>query len=133
MILNRYIKIVVIFIISFFLITPNVLAGSSSQTIKKFFDDADSFVTDDVDSSVHVPIKEASIKNLSKVLSGILTVIGVVIALIMIAILGINFMVQSVEEKAKIKEALTPFVIGAFVTFGAFGIWKMAISLLSGI
>ena len=59
--------------------------------------------------------------------------IGVFVAFIMIAIMGIKFMMQSTEEKAQIKESLMPFLIGLIVTFGAFSIWKIAISILSKI
>ena len=38
-------------------------------------------------------------------------------------------MLGSMEEKAQIKEALIPFVIGCIVAFGAFGIWKIFITI----
>ena len=34
-------------------------------------------------------------------------------------------MLGSIEEKAQVKEALIPFIIGCIVVFGAFGIWKI--------
>ena len=42
-------------------------------------------------------------------------------------------MVGSVEEQAKIKETLIPYVIGCVIIFGAFGIWKLLVTLLSSI
>ena len=39
--------------------------------------------------------------------------------------------VAIVEEKAKIKEALLPYFVGCVVVFGAFGIWKLAVTILS--
>lgn len=42
-------------------------------------------------------------------------------------IIGIQFMVASAEDKAKVKEALVPYVIGCAVIFGAFSIWKVAV------
>ena len=38
-------------------------------------------------------------------------------------------MLGSIEEKANIKESLIPFVIGCIVVFGAFGIWRIFVSL----
>ncbi|OKZ74602.1 MAG: hypothetical protein BHW00_04410 [Clostridium sp. 26_22] len=55
----------------------------------------------------------------------ILLVIGICVAIITISILGIKFMIGSIEEKAQVKEALVPFIIGCIVVFGAFGIWKI--------
>ena len=43
--------------------------------------------------------------------------------------MGIKFMIGSVEEKAEIKAALVPFVIGCIVVFGAFGIWKIVVTI----
>lgn len=44
-------------------------------------------------------------------------------------IIGIQFMVASAEDKAKVKEALIPYVIGCAVIFGAFTIWSIAVNL----
>lgn len=54
---------------------------------------------------------------------------GIVIAVIIGAFLGIKFMTEGVEGKAKIKEALIPFCIGCVVIFGGFGIWKVAMHI----
>lgn len=56
---------------------------------------------------------------------------GLAIAVIVGVFLGIKFMTESVEGKAKIKEALIPFVLGCVVIFGAFSIWKVAMNLFS--
>ena len=37
----------------------------------------------------------------------------------------------SVEEQTKAKEALIPYVVGCFVIFGAFGIWKLAVTIFA--
>ena len=55
--------------------------------------------------------------------------IGVALSVIVAGILGIKFMIGSVEEQAKIKETLVPYALGCIVVFGAFGIWKIAINL----
>ena len=52
-------------------------------------------------------------------------------AVIIGMVIGIQFMTASVEEKAKIKESLVPYVVGCVVVFGAFGIWKLAVTVLS--
>ena len=47
--------------------------------------------------------------------------------------LGVKFMVSTAEDKAKVKEALIPYIAGCVVIFSAFIIWKFAILLLNGI
>ena len=42
-------------------------------------------------------------------------------------------MFTSVEEKANVLETMIPYLIGCVVTFGAFGIWKIAITIMQGI
>lgn len=58
---------------------------------------------------------------------------GVAIAVIVGAYLGVKFMTEGVEGKAKIKEALIPFVIGCMIIFGGFSIWKIAMNLFRDI
>lgn len=45
-------------------------------------------------------------------------------------IIGIQFMVASAEDKAKVKEALVPYVIGCVVIFGAFTIWSVVVNIM---
>ena len=80
-----------------------------------------------------VSINKSELKNTSDLVYNVLLVIGMCIAVIISGILGINFMIGSVEEKAQIKDALVPFIIGCIVVFGAFGFWKIAVDFLSDI
>ncbi len=77
-------------------------------------------------------INHAELESSVKQLYNILLSIGVALSVIVGAILGIKFMMGSVEEQAKIKEMLAPYVIGCVVTFGAFGIWSIVIDLGQG-
>lgn len=67
------------------------------------------------------PMDNNSSNRIETATSKILTVIsnvGMAVAVIMLAILGIKYMLGSVEEKAEYKEGLIPYVIGAFILFG---------------
>lgn len=61
----------------------------------------------------------------------ILVALGVVAAVIVGAILGIQIMWGSIEQQTKAKEALLPYTISIVVIFGAFGIWKLCVSIFS--
>ena len=76
-------------------------------------------------------LKEEDIKTISDDIYTILITIAAVIAVIVGGVLGIQFLLASAEEKAKIKEALIPYIVGCMVAFGAFGIWKMVTSIFS--
>lgn len=58
--------------------------------------------------------------------------LGIVIAIFVGSVLGIQFITTGAEGQAKVKEKLIPFVVGAFVVFGAFGIWRITYNVLNG-
>lgn len=73
------------------------------------------------------------LKNASSNIYNILFAIAVVVAVVVGAIIGIKLMMASAEDKASVKEALVPYVVGCIVVFGAFGIWKLIVTLGQGI
>lgn len=52
----------------------------------------------------------------------IISTIGVVISVVMLIVIGIKYMMGSVNEKAEYKKTLLPYVIGAAIVFAASGI-----------
>ena len=49
----------------------------------------------------------------------ILTTIGIIVSVATLVIIGIKYMMGSVEEKAEYKKSLLPYVIGAGLVFAA--------------
>ncbi len=49
----------------------------------------------------------------------VITTIGSVISVIVIIVIGLKYMIGSVEEKAEYKKTLMPFLIGALFVFAA--------------
>lgn len=72
---------------------------------------------------------EQNLKDMTGQLYNILFGIGIGLSVIIGAILGIKYMTGTIEEQAKIKETLIPYIIGCIVAFGAFGIWKVIITI----
>ena len=58
----------------------------------------------------------------------VLTVIGTVISVIVLIILGLKYMMGSVEERAEYKKTMMPYVIGAALVFAASAIAGMIYS-----
>jgi type IV secretory pathway VirB2 component (pilin) len=52
----------------------------------------------------------------NKILSVVRT-IGILISVITLAVIGIKYMVGSVEEKAEYKKTMIPYLIGVFLIF----------------
>lgn len=93
-------------------------------------DQADSFLNSGSDN---ITADKDKIKAISSDIYNILLYIGIAASVIVGAILGIQFMMASAEDKAKVKEALIPYIIGCFVIFGAFGIWRVAILIFTAL
>ena len=60
-----------------------------------------------------------NLKNTGNKTITILSVIGSFISVIVLIILGIKYMLGSVEEKAEYKKTLMPYIIGATFVFAA--------------
>lgn len=100
-----------------------VQAESYSDVIKS----GDNFLSSGKKSNTIVD--ESKLKDTSEIIYNVLFIFGMGIAVVISGILGIKFMIGSAEEKAEIKDALIPFVIGCIVVFGAFGIWKIFVTI----
>ena len=108
------------------LIITTVFYISKTYAISNIINDGNSFIraSDNEDD----PIKEEELKPISSKIYNILLGIGIVVAVLVGAFLGIQFLYAGAEGKAKIMEALVPYVVGCVVVFGAFTIWEFAIN-----
>lgn len=64
---------------------------------------------------------------------GIITTVGVVVAVVILLVLGIKYMMGSASEKAEYKKTMMPYLVGAILIFGASAITKVVVALGSGI
>ncbi len=55
--------------------------------------------------------------------------IAAVVAVVIVAILGIKYMLGSVEEKAEYKKSFVPLIVGVIVVFAAVQIATMIVSI----
>lgn len=93
-------------------------------------DDAGGFINS---ANEDMQVDQAKLKSASDSIYNIVTSIGMVASVIVGIILGMKFMMESAEDKAKVKEGLMPYIVGCVVVFGAFGIWKIVINTFNGI
>lgn len=118
--------IIIIVVINMMFFNINIVQADTSgvgQVIKG----GDDFL--EVGKSEEGLIDEGKLQDTSKTIYNILLLIGICVAVVISAILGLQFIIGSAEEKAKISESLIPFVIGCMVVFGAFGIWAIFINI----
>ncbi len=58
----------------------------------------------------------------------LVTNVAMILAVVVIAILGVKYMMGSAEEKAEYKKTLIPYFIGAVLVFGAGAIGSMVVN-----
>lgn len=58
------------------------------------------------------------IKEMTGKILGALQIVGSVVAVIVLAIIGIKYMFSSIEEKAKYKETMIPYIVGCVMLLG---------------
>lgn len=57
------------------------------------------------------------VKDMGNVIIGTIQIIGTILSVIVLVVLGIKYMVGSVEEKASYKKSMMPYVLGAVMVF----------------
>ena len=74
-------------------------------------------------------VDDTGVKQWIASIMNIVAIVGSGIAVIALIILGIKYMMGSVEEKAEYKKTLMPYLIGALMVFGA----SVIVGALSGV
>lgn len=131
-------KIIILMIIAQFIIfIPTANALSWDEIIQqgdKFINDGKLNQFELNEDGTPVPIlNQELLQQKIEPVYNILLALGVAISVGAGAVMGIKFMAGSVEEQAKIKEMLIPYIIGCIVVFGGFGIWKIVMNLAGDI
>ena len=113
--MNTKIKKIMITLISIILIF-SLPTYSKAMTFDSIFGSAQDFISQGSGSSSQ-GIDEGELKNISDTVSGVLLTVAVAVTFISIGAMGITFAVQTVEDKAKVKESMVPWLIGVLVSF----------------
>lgn len=64
-------------------------------------------------------------------IAGVIQIIGTILSIGSLIIIGIRYVVASVEEKAEYKERMLPYVIGCVLLFGASNIVNILYKMFS--
>lgn len=72
---------------------------------------------------------DTQMEKVGSVIVSYITSAAMVIAVVMIAVLGIKYMIGSAEEKADYKKTLVPLLVGAILVFGASAVAKIIVGL----
>ena len=58
------------------------------------------------------------LRDMGNIIIGIIQFVGSAVSVIALIVIGIKYMMGSLEEKAQYKETMKPYIIGAFLVFG---------------
>jgi len=78
-------------------------------------------------------INQGQLQNFSSSLFSILLIAATGVSVIVGLVIGIRYMMGSVEAKAKYKELLLPYIIGCIAVYGALGIWQLLVTILGSV
>ncbi len=131
----QVISIILIFITFLFAYQSNAycmpkeeMKLASDLSVDNIMSDADDFIKD---GEATYDINESALGDTSKFLYNLLLGVGIIVAVGVGIVLGIKYMTGSLEEKADLKETLLGYAVSCLVVFGAFGIWKLAVTVFS--
>lgn len=120
-----------IFIIGIFLL---LILSTEVSALSGWMQEAEDFVAHgDSSTSIVATTDTSKLKQASSDIFNVFLAVGTAVAVIVGAILGIQFMTAGIDRKVEIKQALFPYVISCIVLFGAFGIWKLVITIMNEI
>lgn len=75
----------------------------------------------------------AGIGTIGQNIINIISTVAIVIAVIVLAIIGVKYMIGSASEKAEYKKTMIPYIVGAILVFGAGAIAKVVVGMASTI
>ena len=136
--MNNIIRRIFKIIITLIFISLLTLTTSTTVVEASFWNDMFGQAGDFIDqgkneAEAEQDISDAQTAEVITILFNTLMSLGSVIAVGIGGVLGIKYMTASAEDKAKVKESMVPYVVGTAVIFGAFAIWKIAITVFSQI
>ena len=101
---------------------------NAGESLDDVINDANSFVN----KGQTLDSVNSNLQEFSNTIYNILLAIGVSVAVIVGAFIGVKLMASNIETKVEAKQLLIPYVVGCVVVFGGFGIWKLVVTILQG-
>ena len=129
---NKVLKVMIKIILLMLIIQTIYTSKTEALSLDGIFKAGDNFINEGkTESQKNEAINYEEFRLTTNNIGSVLTTLGIVLAVIIGGILGIEIMWGSIEQQVKAKEMIMPYVVGCIVIFGAFGIWKLAVTIFS--
>lgn len=119
---NIVFKIFTIIAIILIFFIPIAYAGTPTTVNPEEWKPSD-FDVEDVDE----------VMDMAQVIVTIIRTVGIVVAVVVLLIMGIRYMMGSVEEKADYKTSMKPYLIGVLIFFGLSQFLAVIIDIVPGL
>lgn len=113
-------------LITFFII---ILLSQNVFALGQIFSTGESWVTTGRQHT-GTTMDTSKINDASKQLYNILLAVAIGAAVIVGAILAIQYMTAGISKKVEVKESLFPYLVSCIVVFGSMGIWKLVVNIM---
>lgn len=90
-------------------------------------------IIDQLDGKAEIGEAGNTIAGIGNTILTIITTVGMILAVVLVAILGIKYMMGSTEEKAEYKKSMIPYLVGAVLVFGASAIGRAVVQFATNI
>ncbi len=111
-----------------FLINTNVSFAVSLESMEK---DAKDFIQKGKDNSGDLTPVVGTVTDNFQGLGQILTIVGAGVLVAVVSYMGIKYMISPPDKQADLKNRLIYVVVAGIVIFGAYGIWRAILSVVS--
>ena len=129
---NKVLKVMIKIILLMLIIQTIYTSKTEALSLDGIFKAGDNFINEGkTESQKNEAINYEEFRLTTNNIGSVLTTLGIVLAVIIGGILGIQIMWGSIEQQVKAIEMIMPYVVGCIVIFGAFGIWKLAVTIFS--
>ena len=132
---QKIIKVFLVLVMCLTLLIPNYVFAKPEETGTGVSGASTSSSSSDFNPSMINPSSSNSgeLNNIGGKVVGTIQAIGIVISVVVIIVLGIKYMLGSVEEKAQYKKSMLPYLIGAILTFSAVTIANVVYNFAMGL
>ncbi len=120
--MKRTNKIIMVLCIIFAILAIGVVSFADQLKPTDLYPDANTDITG-----------QTEIATLGKNIVGVIQTVGIVVAVIILLVLGIQYMMGSAEQKADYKKSMIPYLVGAIILFAATTVTNIVYNLAIGL
>ena len=119
----KMLKIILLIFLITLLLSQDIFALSEiSETATNFLETGT--------ANANMTIDSKNLRDKSGDIYNMFLAVATAVAVVVGAMLGIQFMTAGIDKKVEVKESIFPYIVSCIVVFGSMGIWKLIVTVL---